>query len=82
MRTRVSLVTTKGTNHYINHMAKPRFDQDANRGYFIEAFETLILEKKKKEWHQIQWLGQDRFNRTMNGWMTVDDSSSMEVVLG
>ena len=49
MRTGVTLVTTKGTNHYINHMAKPRFDQDANRGYFIEAFETLILEKKKKE---------------------------------
>ena len=48
MRTGVTLVTTKGTNHYINHMAKPRFDQDANRGYFIEAFETLILEEKKK----------------------------------
>ena len=29
-------------------MAKPRFDQDANRGYFIEAFETLILEEKKR----------------------------------
>ena len=47
MRTGVTLVTMKGTNHYINHMAKPRFDQDANRGYFIEAFETLILEEKK-----------------------------------
>ena len=45
-------------------------------------FDNLKLKYCKLIALRKNWLGQNRFKKTMNGWMTVDDSSSMEVVLG